>query len=218
MGTSSEWCETRRCCGQPIHKRYTSDARPITSAFASGRRAGYRAVMSILQRLFSRRSDPREAARPLYQAVVAHGRTPQWYLDGVPDTMDGRFEIIAAVLSLVLLRLESAESARLRSVQLTEIFVDDMDGQLRQIGIGDLIVGKHIGKMMAALGGRLTAYRAAGQDAAVLRDVVVRNLWNNDDPGAAADAVAARLARFAAALEQAPLAAIMDGQLPPLPA
>ena len=49
------------------------------------------------------------------------------------------------------------------SVLLTEIFIDDMDGTLRQIGIGDYVVGKHVGRMMGALGGRLTAFaRRAG--------------------------------------------------------
>ncbi|HKX21876.1 MAG TPA: ubiquinol-cytochrome C chaperone family protein, partial [Rhizorhapis sp.] len=102
--------------------------------------------MSILSRLFAK-TDPREAMRPLYNAVVIRGREAHWYADGaVPDTLDGRFDMIAAVLSFVLLRLEQEADRKQESVWLTEIFVDDMDGQLRQIGIGDMIVGKHIGK------------------------------------------------------------------------
>ncbi len=78
----------------------------------------------------------------------------------MPDTIDGRFDMVAAMLSLALIRMETlglqGEGAR-----LTEIFVEDMDGQVRQIGFGDLVVGKQIGKMMSALGGRIAAYRAA---------------------------------------------------------
>ena len=77
----------------------------------------------------------------------------------VPDTVDGRFDMIAAVLCTVLLRLEREPEGLATTAPLTERFVDDMDGQLRQIGIGDIVVGKHIGKMMSMLGGRLGAYR-----------------------------------------------------------
>jgi cytochrome b pre-mRNA-processing protein 3 len=48
-----------------------------------------------------------------------------------------------------------------RGALLTELFVEDMDGQLRESGVGDVVVGKHIGKLMAVLGGRLGALRAA---------------------------------------------------------
>lgn len=115
---------------------------------------------SILQRLL-RRSDPREGLHPLYQAIIAEGRQPHWYLDGeVPDTLDGRFDMIVAILAQVLIRLEQQDAAQ-DSVWLTELFVDDMDGQLRQEGIGDVVVGKHVGRMMSALGGRISAYRDA---------------------------------------------------------
>ena len=172
--------------------------------------------MSLFARLFARRPDRREAVRPLYRAIVGHARTPAWYLDGAPDTFDGRFDMIAALLSLVLLRLEGDVSTREASVAMTELFVDDMDGQLRQIGIGDIVVGKHIGNMMGALGGRLGAYRDAGADAAALRTALVRNVWRDADPGAPADRVAARMAAFRAALAASGTDAILAGQLPPL--
>jgi cytochrome b pre-mRNA-processing protein 3 len=174
--------------------------------------------MRFLHRLFRRDTDPRDAYRPLYDAVVARGRAPAWYLDGAPDTLDGRFDMIAAILAHVLIRLESDPAARQPSVHLAELFVDDMDGQLRQIGIGDMIVGKHIGKMMSALGGRLTVYRNAGGDAAALRAALVRNLWQGDEPGDGADAVTARLMRFTAALVATPVPAILQGALPDVPA
>ncbi|MFM6854855.1 MAG: ubiquinol-cytochrome C chaperone family protein [Sphingopyxis sp.] len=170
--------------------------------------------MSFFQRLFTRRADPRDGARPLYDAVVAAGRTPAWYLAGAPDTLDGRFEIVTAVLVHTLLRMESDDATKQHSVYLTELFVDDMDGQLRQIGIGDMIVGKHIGKMMSALGGRLGAYRGVAADVAALRPVLVRTLWNGADPGVAADDVAAIAARFITDLGNVPVADVCAGQLP----
>ncbi|MEA3542598.1 MAG: ubiquinol-cytochrome C chaperone family protein [Pseudomonadota bacterium] len=133
-------------------------------------------IPAFLQRLLGR-SDPREGLRPLYQAVVGEGRQPHWYLDGaVPDTLDGRFDMIVAILALVLIRLEQQGAAQ-ESAWLTELFVDDMDGQLRQEGIGDVVVGKHVGRMMSALGGRISAYRDALDRHAGLADALRRNLY-----------------------------------------
>jgi cytochrome b pre-mRNA-processing protein 3 len=171
--------------------------------------------MSLLKRLFNRTPDPKEAMAPLYAAIVARGREPHWYLDGkVPDTLDGRFDMIAAVLSTVLLHLEQAERPQ-ENVWLTELFVDDMDGQLRQLGVGDVVVGKHIGRMMSALGGRLAAYRdgmAAGGDMA---DALRRNLYRGEEvpPGAVAH-VATGLRALARSLAAHPTERLLAGELP----
>ena len=133
-------------------------------------------IPAFLQRLLGR-SNPREGLRPLYQAVVGQGRQPHWYLEGaVPDTLDGRFDMIVAILALVLIRLEQQGAAQ-ESAWLTELFVDDMDGQLRQEGIGDVVVGKHVGRMMSALGGRISVYRDALDRHAGLADALRRNLY-----------------------------------------
>jgi cytochrome b pre-mRNA-processing protein 3 len=64
--------------------------------------------VSFLTRIFGSGGDERDAYRPLYNAVVAAGRDPAWYVEGeVPDTVDGRFDMIAAILALTLLRLEA---------------------------------------------------------------------------------------------------------------
>jgi cytochrome b pre-mRNA-processing protein 3 len=136
---------------------------------------------NLFQRLFAR-SDPKDAMQPLYNAIVQEGRQPHWYLDGqVPDTIDGRFDMIVAILAQVLMRLESLDGSQ-ETVWLTELFVDDMDGQLRQEGIGDVVVGKHIGRMVSALGGRLSAYRAALSGEGELRDAIERNLYRGAPP------------------------------------
>ena len=170
--------------------------------------------MGVLNRLFGRKD--RDALTPLYNAVVMEARRPDWYLAGqVPDTLDGRFDMVAAVLSLVLLRLEGeGEAGRAPSAYLTEIFVEDMDGQLRERGIGDIVVGKHMGKMMSALGGRLGAYRdgLAGGDFA---DALARNLYRGADVDPAAlDFSEARLRQLADRLAATPIDALLAGQLP----
>ncbi|MDB5672579.1 MAG: ubiquinol-cytochrome chaperone [Alphaproteobacteria bacterium] len=171
--------------------------------------------MTFLDRIFRTRRDS-AALRPLYDSIVAIGRDPSWYREGaVPDTVDGRFDMVSAILSLVLLRLErEGDAARRESVQLTEIFIDDMDASLRQIGIGDFVVGKHVGKMMGALGGRLGAFRSAGGD---LAPAVRRNIFRDSPPSEDRLAwVAGRLDLFAAGLGDLPLDALVDGKLPTL--
>ncbi|MFS0772533.1 ubiquinol-cytochrome C chaperone family protein [Sphingomonas sp. 1P08PE] len=159
-----------------------------------------------------------EAWLPLYNAVVLRARQEHWYLAGaVPDTVDGRFDMIAAILSTVLLRLEAepADGAA-PAAHLTEHFVDDMDAQLRQIGIGDITVGKHVGKMMAALGGRLGAYREAmaGEEGA-LDVALVRNLYRGDAVADAAIAhVAAALRSLRAGLDRLSIDDLRQGVLP----
>ena len=71
--------------------------------------------MNLLSRLFRSTPDPREALRPLWHRVVEISREPQWYTDcDVADSVAGRFDMITAVLALVLLRLEREEECRPR--------------------------------------------------------------------------------------------------------
>ena len=117
--------------------------------------------MALLDRLLGRKTDETNL-RPLWHRMVEIAREPQWYAKGgIADTVAGRFDAITVVLSLVLLRLEVSEAGKFASARLTELFVSDMDGQLRESGIGDVVMGKHMGKLMSALGGRIDAFRSA---------------------------------------------------------
>ena len=134
--------------------------------------------MTFLTRILGLAADPREKLRPLWHKVVELSREPQWYArGGVADTVPGRFDMIAAILALVLLRMERDPATARVSHHLTELFVDDMDGQLRELGVGDLMVGKHIGRLVSALGGRLGAFRelAEGNSESLAR-VAERNV------------------------------------------
>jgi cytochrome b pre-mRNA-processing protein 3 len=166
-------------------------------------------------RLFGERSD-RAALEPLYRAVVAEGRDPFWYREGgVPDTIDGRFDILSSALALVLLRMEAEGApARRAEVLLTEVFIDDMDGTVRQIGIGDQVVGKHVGRMMGALGGRLGAYRDAGGDPEAFAAAVERNVFRGEPPSPEAVAlVAGRLTALRKGLAALPYPVLLAGRL-----
>lgn len=118
-------------------------------------------AMSFLSKLLGTAPDPREGVRPLWHRVVELAREPSFYTDcKVADTVGGRFDLICAVLCTVMVRVEASDM-RSESALLAELFVEDMDGQLREFGVNDVVVGKHVGKLMSVLGGRLGVYRSA---------------------------------------------------------
>ena len=160
---------------------------------------------------WTRRTPPGDT---LYRRVVALAREPGWYQAGmVPDTVDGRFDCVALVLALVLLRLER-EQARQFSADLTERFIADMDGSLRQMGIGDPTVGKQVGHMVGALGGRLGAYRDAIAGQAAFGEALARNLYRGEPVAAAALTWSERRAReIMAQIDAVPLKALLEGGL-----
>lgn len=136
--------------------------------------------MSILDRLLGRNSDDRAPVRPLWHRTVEIAREKAWYAQyGVADTVPGRFDAVTLVLSLVMLRMERDEHLKILSARITEVFVEDMDGQLRQSGVGDLVVGKRMGKLVSTLGGRMGALRdalASPDPQAALVPVLERNV------------------------------------------
>jgi cytochrome b pre-mRNA-processing protein 3 len=130
--------------------------------------------------------------------VVETARDPAFYRDdGVADSVAGRFDMITIVLAVVLLRMERDRVMARESALLTELFVEDMDGQLRESGVGDVVVGKKVGKLMSVLGGRLGALREAlptSKDGA-LAAALARNVTMTDGHDTAA--LARRLRGFA---------------------
>ena len=139
--------------------------------------------MSFLTRFLGLGRDPREELRPLWHGVVATSREPEWYADcGVADTTEGRFDMIALVLALTLMRMENSAELAPRTGLLTELFVADMDRQLRDTGVGDLMVGKKMGKLVSALGGRIGALREAMIESdAALAVILQRNVTLTDE-------------------------------------
>lgn len=146
---------------------------------------------------FLRRRDKQErAAFRLYGAAVAAARDPYLYTTlGIPDTLDGRFDAIVLHVYLLIRRLQADPdpAAALAQAVFDAMFLD-MDLNLREMGVGDLSVGKRNRAMWEAFHGRSAAYAAAWQDATALEAALTRNVWRGAAPPAGSAAALARLA------------------------
>jgi len=170
--------------------------------------------MSSLMGLF-RREEP--IAQALYAAVVEKARGRDWFIAGeVPDTLEGRFSMLATLLALTDVRLErGGEPARLASVSLAEAFVADMDAQHRQLGTGDPVMGKKVGGLVGALGGRVGAWRRAVDGEESWTAVTERSVFRGQAPNPdALDHVERRLREYWAQLEGSGDDALTAGRLP----
>ncbi|MFN3460346.1 MAG: ubiquinol-cytochrome C chaperone family protein [Oceanibaculum sp.] len=136
-------------------------------------------------KLFSKATRRRDSADSLYLTLVALAREPRFYTDlGVPDTVDGRFEMLSLFVYLALRRLrrEGAEIARF-SQDLFDTMFADLDQSLRELGAGDLGVAPRIKRMAEGFYGRIAAYdKALEADDQALGTALRRNLYGTVTP------------------------------------
>jgi cytochrome b pre-mRNA-processing protein 3 len=175
----------------------------------------------VLARWLGRRPDERDVAG-LYLLLVERSRAPVFFTRcGVPDTVDGRFDMIVLHAFLLFHRLkgEGAEAAAL-SQALFDHLMGDMDVNLRELGVSDMGVGRKIKRMAKAFYGRVGAYDralAAGDDAA-LEEALGRNLFRTlPPPQPGARLMAGYVRAAAAALAATATAELLAGRLPALP-
>lgn len=138
----------------------------------------------FLDRLLGRKSE-RSAARRLCDTAVAQGRQPALYAQmGAPDTAEGRYEILTLHVILLIDRLKGdGPGARLRQA-VFDVYLSDLDAALREMGVGDLAVGKRMRKMGETFYGRARAYDdafGALPDLAKLKDAVARTILHGMD-------------------------------------
>lgn len=156
-------------------------------------------------------SSPSES---LYAAALRQSRTAALFARlGVPDTLDGRFDSLALHVGLLVRRL-SREPEGVPLIQaLYDSMFDDMDRTLREMGVGDLGVGKRVQRMGEALMGRISAYGTAldSDDATQLADALRRNLFGTVAEPAAdhIDALAAYVRAVAQTLSAQSLSAML---------
>lgn len=163
----------------------------------------------------SERRRGREAAGRLYAACVQAARDPVLYRDfGVPDTLQGRFEMVALHLFPLLHRLmhEPGDDPALARL-VSESFVTDMDAAFREMGVGDITVPKRMKTLYASFAGRISGYtKAVAEGGGALSGAIGRNVFPDrpDDPRALSLAV--RVDSALAALRDAGLDDLRRGE------
>jgi cytochrome b pre-mRNA-processing protein 3 len=170
-----------------------------------------------LNRLFQ----PRPAAlagRRLYASSAAQARSPAFYAAmGAPDTVEGRFELYSLHVALLLRRLKGQGPQAAETAQaLFDAYVQALDDALREMGVGDLSVGKKMRKLGEAFYGRVKNYDEAFEalpDRGPLTAIIGRTVLM-DDAGADAGPLIDYAAMAMAGLDAAPLAALLQGDAP----
>ncbi len=163
----------------------------------------------------------KEASTRLYASAVAQARMPAFYAwAGIPDTLDGRFEMLVLHVYLLLRRLKAAgeDAAALRQT-LVDAMAADFDANLRELGAGDLGVGRRVTGMVGAFLGRVAAYDIGLEGSNdVLREAIERNAFGTvPPPPLGARRIADYVRQSAAGLAAQPSAALMAGQVEWMP-
>lgn len=169
----------------------------------------------VFARLF-RPGPVKDAGRSLYQAVTVQARQPAFYADlGAPDTVEGRFELYNLHVVLLIDRLKGqGDQARETSQALFDTYIGSLDDTLREMGVGDLSVGKKMRKLGEAIYGRVKSFDAAASPDAelgALAEFLNRTVYAGA-PGPGAGALAAYVRRAAACLAEQPLAELLAGR------
>jgi cytochrome b pre-mRNA-processing protein 3 len=178
--------------------------------------AGISAIASMLG--LPQRGRHERAGFMLYGAAVAAARDPYLYASlGTPDTLDGRFDLVGLHACLLIRRLRhAAEPGPQLAQAVFDAMFADMDINLRELGVGDMTIGKRVRAMWEAFHGRAAVYEAAMDqpDDIQLAEAIARNVWRNELPPAGAAAALARLMRSQDAhLAAQPLARLQRGEV-----
>ena len=169
----------------------------------------------MLTTLFGRLTGTTMSADAAFDAITAQAREPAWYLEAhVPDTIDGRFAVLATLLALTNIRLDQlGERGMAFGVALTERFVTVMESEHRELGLGDPTLGKTVRKLVGSLARRVGLWREAVDGVADWDAAAAQSLYR-EPPTPDAIAPAGRLLKaFWSRLEAADLAAFAKGEI-----
>ncbi len=171
----------------------------------------------IFSNLFSRANPKDKATNALYDSIVQKARDPAFYtVYGVPDTVDGRYDLIVIHAMLVFrhLRKDKKESADIAQ-SLFDLMFTDMDRSLREMGVGDLSVARHIKKMAKAFYGRAAMYEEGldGEPDALIQALEVNLFRNNENAADVINQMADYLTRAAAHLDSQDISEIIAGRV-----
>ena len=169
----------------------------------------------MLRFLFPRLTPRQERGAALFGALVAEARRPQWFVAGkVADTVDGRFAVLSTVTALATVRLERlGGEAQDEAVALTERFIDAMDSEHRQMGLGDPTLGKTVRKLVSALGRRLDLWRSAVAGEVAWQNAAMESLFRGAAPPDGANESVDMTRALWARLERCDGQALSEGRL-----
>ena len=141
----------------------------------------------MLRHLFPRLTPAPSRGSALFTALVEEARREHWFVAGeVPDTLDGRFAVLTTIVALATVRLERGGApAHAAAVALAERFVEAMDAEHRQLGIGEPGIGKTVRRLVGALARRVEQWRGA-VDGGAWEPTVVASLFAEETPSEAA--------------------------------
>lgn len=156
--------------------------------------------------LFKSRSEKR-IAQSLYDSCVRAARQPALYLDdGVPDTLEGRLELIMLHTALLITELKASggEAGSDLSQEVFDVMFDDFDAAMREMGVGDSGIGKKIRFMAEGFYGRARVYSAAlkGEGEESLEALLRRNVFASEAPVAAENRLSLYVKKSAEILAQ----------------
>ncbi len=169
----------------------------------------------MIRFLFPRLTPRPERGTALFEALVREARQAHWYTAGaVPDTLNGRFAVLATLTALTTVRLEAlGGSGESMSVALSERFVAAMDSEHRELGLGDPGLGKTVRKLMGALARRVGLWREAEAGRLGWREATDQSLYGGASPAEALGHAEQALRSFHAHIESLSAAELDEGRL-----
>ena len=170
----------------------------------------------MFRALFARLTGGPKRGQALFGLAAEEARQTHWFLEGeVPDTVNGRFAVLATVVALITVRLErEGDAGREATVALTERLVETLDAEIREMGLGDPSLGKQVRKLVGAVGGRVERLRSVLAAGESWTDEVRRSVYS--DEAASAGGVAhteSRLKTLWRRLEESSLEDLAEGKL-----
>jgi len=142
----------------------------------------------MIRSLFARLTGEPLRGQAIFDLAVREARRPHWFVEGqVPDTLNGRFAVLATIVALFTVRLEREGSdGQQAGVALTERLVESLDIEIREIGLGDPTLGKQVRKLVGAVSGRVERWRALVDSEPPWSEEVRRSLYLEEEADTAA--------------------------------
>ena len=185
--------------------------RPATQGASRKLKRGH-----MFRALFARLTGEPARGRALFGLALEEAKQAHWFVEGaVPDTVNGRFAVLATVVALITVRLErDGEAGRRESVAITERLVETLDAEIREMGLGDPTLGKQVRKLVGAVGARVERWRGILAADESWTDEVRRSVYSEET--ASPEAVAhseSRLKALWRQLEETSLEDLAEGKL-----